>query len=407
MYEMWKKHKEIISVSVLIQLVLTLILAVVAWQLIRAHQGTIFDEFADDYITQQRQPVNMSTTTSGTPVGQESQVVDVVQQANPAVVSIVISREVPVFERRYRQFGPFQVPEVYQEGTQRQEVGEGSGFIVSESGLVVTNRHVVSRQDASYTVITSDGETFDAAVVARDSQMDIAVMRITEGDNFPHLSFGNSDNLKLGQSVIAIGNALAEFRNTVSVGIVSGLSRSIVAGSVSRSEQLDGVIQTDAAINPGNSGGPLLNLRGEVIGVNVAVAQRSENVGFALPSKAVDEVVNSVEKHGEIRRPYLGVRYVQVTPEVAKRNNLSVEHGALVTRGQRRSDLAVLPDSPAKRAGIESSDIILSVDGQSLQDTDLADIIRQKEIGETVDITLLRDGEKMTVQATLETAPSQ
>jgi serine protease Do len=236
-------------------------------------------------------------------------VVNAVKKANPAVVAITVSKNVPVYERYWERvpspfsdffwddfWGGFIIPQLRQKGVELREVGGGSGFLVSADGYIVTNHHVVSDEGAEYAVFTNDGKKYDANVIARDSVLDLAVIKIN-GSNFPYLSFGDSDKLELGQTVIAIGNALAEFRNTVSVGVVSGLSRSIVASDRRGNfEFLEQLIQTDAGINPGNSGGPLINLSGEVIGVNVAVADGAQNIGFALSANSVKSFVDSVKQ---------------------------------------------------------------------------------------------------------------
>ena len=356
-------------------------------------------------------------------VAEESRIVSIVEKANPAVVSIVITKDVPVVERYYENFNPFggddffnnffgggfgfKIPKYREKGTEKKEIGGGSGFFISKDGFLVTNRHVVEDKDAEYTVLTNDGEKYSAKVLARDATLDVAILKV-EGNNFHYLKFGNSDILKPGQTVIAIGNALAEFRNSVSVGVISGLSRSIVAGdSYGGSELLEGVIQTDAAINPGNSGGPLLNLSGNVIGVNVAVQKGAENIGFSLPSNTVKRIADSVRKYGKIIRPYLGVRYVQVTKKLKEKNNLPVDYGALVIRGESAEDLAVMPGSPADKAGIVENDIILEVDGIKLeQGKSLASIIRQKQIGQTVSLKILHKGKEKTVEVKLEKAPN-
>ena len=340
---------------------------------------------------------------------QESQIIQTVQKAKPAVVSIVISKDVPVIERYFDEgeLDPFfQTPQYRQNGTERQEVGGGSGFLASADGLIVTNKHVVSDEDADYTVFTNDGAKHEATVVARDPINDLAVLRI-EGSGYPYLEFGDSDALQEGQSVIAIGNALAQFQNSVSVGIVSGLSRSITAGDGSgSSETLENVIQTDAAINPGNSGGPLLTLDGKVIGVNVAIVQGSQNIGFALPSSVARSVVESVSKTGRIVRPYLGVRYILINQQVKEQNQLTVDYGALVLRGETREELAVMPGSPADNAGIEESDIILEVDGVKLDsERSLSAIIRQKNVGDTVKLKILHRGEEKILDVQLAELP--
>jgi serine protease Do len=350
-------------------------------------------------------------------LNQEGMVVDVVKKTNPAVVSIVITKEVPKYEtyvdpnQQNNPFGDFfpgfnfSIPQYRQNGTEKKEIGGGSGFFVTSDGLIVTNKHVVDQAGVEYVVYTNDGKKHAATVVARDPVLDIALVKIS-GSGFSFLNFGDSDSLQVGHTVIAIGNALAEFRNTVSVGVISGLSRSITAGdNTGKTELLDHVIQTDAAINPGNSGGPLLNLRGEVVGVNVAVAQGSQNIGFALPINSVRGAIDSVKKTGRIIRPYLGVRYVTIDAAMKEKNNLSVDYGVLVKSGATQSDLAVIPGSPADKAGIVENDIILEVDGKKLdENTNLASIIRQKKVGDAIYLKILSKGLQKIVTVILEAA---
>jgi serine protease Do len=350
---------------------------------------------------------------------QEELVVQAVEKAAPAVVSIIITKDVPKYEQYFESyndpfydefFGPgfggnFQIPQYRQNGTEKQEVGGGSGFIVSADGYVVTNKHVVNDETAEYTVILNDGTKHDAKVVARDSIEDVAVVKIDATD-LPYLTFGDSDQIKLGQSVIAIGTPLVEFNNSVSVGVISGLSRSITAGGMfTKPENLDGVIQTDAAINPGNSGGPLLNLKGDVIGMNVAIAD-GQNISFSLPANMVKSIVESVKTNGKIVRPYLGLRYVQITPELKESNKLSVDYGVLVLRGETVSDLAVIPGSPADKAGLVENDIILEVDGAKIEDgVSLTRLIAQKKIGDSVTLKILHKGEEKEVKVELSEMP--
>ena len=347
-------------------------------------------------------------------VGVQEPLVAMIAEAEPAVVSVVVTKDVPVYERYFETLDPwgfFSLPRVRSNGTQEQEVGGGSGFIVSNDGMIVTNAHVVSDTDARYSVVLYDGTSYAVDVLARDSALDIAILKISEPveNRLTFLSFGDSESLKLGQTVVAIGNALAEFQNSVSVGVVSGLSRSITASDevTGKSERLEQVIQTDAAINPGNSGGPLLNSKGEVVGVNVATSKGAENIGFALPAHVVKEVVTSVKEYGEIVRPYLGVRYTMLNERISKANNISVSYGALVTRGQREEELAVAPGSPADKAGLVENDIILSIDGVDLKETDLATFLRTKKVTEMIMLRVLSKGEEKTVQVTLEKAPQQ
>ncbi len=350
-----------------------------------------------------------------TPV-EATDVSDVVEQVNPAVVSIVISQEVPVLEQYYEEdpledlFGrqsPFRIriPQYRQNGTELKKVGGGSGFIISADGYIVTNAHVVFEDEATYTVVMTDGTTYTAEVIAKDVDLDIALVKI-DATGLTFLSFGDSDTLRLGQSVIAIGNALSEFSNSVSVGVVSGLSRSITAGGNGRSELLENVIQTDAAINPGNSGGPLLNVKGEVIGVNVAVARGSENIGFALPANVVQPAIESMRVNGRVVRPYIGVRYTLITPELQEKFDLPTAKGALI-KGDADS-LAVLRGSPAEEAGLKEGDIILKINGEEISATNsLASVIRRKAIGDVITITILRENDERDVAVTLKEMPQE
>ncbi|MBI1833929.1 MAG: trypsin-like peptidase domain-containing protein [Candidatus Andersenbacteria bacterium] len=370
-----------------------------------------------------RQPISIETNqnTSGEALPESAQrsthersVIEAVKTAEPAVVSIVITQDVPIVEQYFENvpspfnnffgFPSLQVPRLREKGTQEQEIGGGSGFLISADGMIVTNRHVVDQTEASYTVFLSDGTKHEATVTARDPVSDIAIMKI-EGSNLPHLEFSDSSHLVVGQTVIAIGNALAEFQNTVSVGVVSGLARSIEAGDgLGQTEQLDEVIQTDAAINPGNSGGPLLDLTGKVIGVNVAMALGSENIGFAIPANSVKSIVDSVQETGKISRPYIGVRYVAVTPAVKEENNLSVDSGVVIAGGD--GEPGIVPNSPAAKAGLTEGDVILEVDGQAITlSRSLATIIRQKKVGDSVSLKVLSNKQEKNVQVTLEEFP--
>lgn len=357
---------------------------------------------------------NLASNTQITSI--DESIPNVVETAIPAVVSIVISADVPIIERYYEDFWSpfdsffggdrfgFQIPRQRQIGTERQEIGGGTGFFVSADGYLVTNKHVVDREGVDYSIVTDAGETYDVKVVAKDPTLDVAILKVDADGEFPFLNFADIRDLRLGESVIAIGNALAEFPNSVSVGVVSGLSRDIVAGDgFSLVESLEGVIQTDAAINRGNSGGPLLNTKGEVVGVNVAVAGSGENIGFALPSNVVSSVYNSVSEHGEIILPFLGVRHLQITEDVAERNNLDFDYGVLVVRGEERSDLAVIPGSPADKAGLEENDIILEIDGQKLDGSQsLASILRTYDVGDVIELKIIHDGEEKTVTVELD-----
>jgi serine protease Do len=327
---------------------------------------------------------------------------DVIDRVAPAVVSVVITADVPVIKHFKNTFDPFL-------GTERRNIGGGTGFFVSPDGYIVTNKHVVDLKDATYSIVTNDGTTYEAEVVAKDVSLDIAILRVKHDTPFPFLVFGDSNTVRLGSSVIAIGNALAELRNSVSVGVISGLSRNIIAGDGYGSlESLEGVIQTDAAINQGNSGGPLLNLNGEVIGVNVAVAGNSENIGFALPSALVLNIFESVKEYGAIVRPFIGIRYQQIDESVAKTNKLARTYGVLVVRGDTPMEVAVLPDSPAEKAGITEHDIILEFGGVKLDGTQsLGNLIRQKKVGDVVPLKVFHEGIEKEVSITLANAPAE
>lgn len=345
----------------------------------------------------------------------EQAVTTAVKTASPAVVSIILTADVPVLERNFTNpfndffggqspFGfQFQVPRLQQRGTTRQEIGGGSGFLIATDGLILTNRHVVERDDVEYTVFTTDGKKHEAKVATRDPALDLAIIKI-EGNGFPFLRLGNSDELIPGQTVIAIGNALAELKNTVSVGVISGLSRSVVAGDNSgQTELLEQVVQTDAAINPGNSGGPLLDLRGQAVAVNVAVAQGSENIGFAIPINEAQAIIAAGKSGGKIARAFLGVRHIQITPALKEQEQLPVDYGALITRGENPTELAVTPGSPADKAGLAENDIILEIDGVKIDEThSLASLIRKKQVGQSVKLKILHDGQEKEVSATLD-----
>lgn len=347
-------------------------------------------------------------------LGQEELIVKAVEEVSPAVVSIVASRDVPVLERYYtdpfggdpffREFfgdSGFRVPQYRQKGTERQEISSGSGFIVSSDGLVMTNKHVVADTEAEFTVLMNDGSKKPAKVLARDAVQDLAILKI-EGKDLPTARFGDSSRIKIGQTAIAIGNALGEFRNTVSVGVVSGLERSIVAGgSGVPAESLEELIQTDAAINPGNSGGPLINMYGEVIGINTAVAAGAENIGFAIPSNRIQRDVESVKSYGKIVRPYLGIRYTLVTKETAEKEKLGRDYGARIMKSA--DGPGVMPGSPAEKAGLQEGDIVLAIAGARIDPSHtLVSLIEQYQVGEEVALTVFRDGKEFEIKVKLE-----
>ncbi|RJO61418.1 PDZ domain-containing protein [candidate division WS5 bacterium] len=321
-------------------------------------------------------------------VEEQSAVIDAINKATPAVVSITSEGSA---------MGLF--------GAVQQTKGAGTGFIVDEGGLIVTNKHVVSDENAKYSVFTSDGKEYQAEVKARDPLNDIAFVKIN-AKGLPVADLGDSDSLKVGQSVIAIGNALGQYQNTVTTGIVSGVGRAIEAGDSSGGsvETLENIVQTDAAINPGNSGGPLVNIAGQVIGVNTAIDQSGQLIGFAIPINMVKKQIDSVKKTGKISRPILGIRYVPITKEFAARNNLKTEKGVLVYGG---GDLAVIPDSPAAKAGIKDGDIILKIGADDVDSThSITGLLQKYSPGDKVTLTILRDGKEGKIEVTLGSSGS-
>lgn len=342
---------------------------------------------------------------------QEEAVVEAVKEASPAVVSIVITKEVAIFEEYY--LSPFDIfPQYKQKGTEEREIGGGSGFIVSESGIVVTNKHVASEEGVNYTVFTKSGDNYPAEVLARDPVQDLAILRIKQEDrigeegnlekkSFPVVKLGNSDDLQIGQTVIAIGNALGEFKNTVSVGVVSGLGREITAAGGGVIETLEGVIQTDAAINQGNSGGPLLNLDGEVVGINTAMVQQAQNIGFAIPIKKAKRDIEQVKETGKIVYPFLGIRYVLITKGIKEKNDLPVDRGAWVVKGGE-GEFAIYPGSAAEKAGIREGDIILEFAGEEITSQNaLSEIIMKFNPGDEVSLKILRGEKEISITAVL------
>lgn len=354
-------------------------------------------------------------------VHDEDMVVNVVEKASPAVVSIVATKDLPVVRRYFMDpfgggdffedffFGMpqrrFNAPEDGK--TEPQEIGRGSGFLVSADGYIVTNRHVVTDTEAEYTVIRNTGETYKADVLARDPVHDIAILRI-EGTDLPFIPLKKPEAVRIGQTVIAIGNALGEFQNTVSVGVVSGTGRTIIAGADGGggASELRQVIQTDAAINPGNSGGPLMNSKGEVIGVNTAMVAGAENIGFAIPAHFVIRDLEQVQKQGKIVYPYLGVRYIVITDALQKAKNLALSEGVLITGSEDGREPAVVPHSPAQKAGLREGDIIVKIDDVTLnKDNSLAEHIQMKNIGDSAALTIRRGTETLSVNVLLGERP--
>ncbi len=339
-------------------------------------------------------------------VAEEDQLLtELVNKNSPGVVSIVVKKTLTQVPSGFPFF--FIQPAPQENSSEPQKIGSGSGFFATKDGIIVTNKHVVADEEAEYYVYRSGDDTeYKATIIARDPVNDIAFLKI-EGNDFPALTLGDSDALQVGETAIAIGNSLGEFANSVSRGIISGKQRSLTAGNqYGETETLSGVIQTDAAINPGNSGGPLFNLKGEVIGVNVAVAQGAENIGFALPINQVKIRLEQVQKTGKIEVPYIGIRYVLVTEALKAELGLPYSYGAVVLRGKELTDFAVIPGSPAAKAGILEGDVILSLEGKKItSESTIAQVLVQYKVGDTVSVKLWRGGEEKTVSLVLEKRP--
>lgn len=344
---------------------------------------------------------------------QEEKIIEAVKNVSPSVVSIIVTKDLPIIEEYfYEPFegfeeffgGPFElkIPQYLQKGFEKKEIGGGTGFVVSEDGMILTNRHVVLDEEADYTVLTNDGRKFSTEVLARDAPRDLAIIKIQGEEPFPVVKLGDSEKLQIGQTVIAIGNALGELQNTVSVGVISGLGRTITASGGGIIETLEDVIQTDAAINKGNSGGPLLNLKGEVIGINAAMSIEGENIGFAIQINKAKKDIEQIKSLGKIFYPFLGVRYILVTEELQKANNLPVDYGAWIIRGDEPEETAIFPGSAAEEVGLQEGDIILEFNEEKITiENSLAKIIMEYNPGDEVSLKVLREGKEKMFQVTL------
>ncbi len=293
-----------------------------------------------------------------------------------------------------------------------QQQSAGTGVILSEDGLVITNRHVVPEGTTRVSIVLSDGtELDDVEVVGRAGRnLDIAFLQIKDkqGKKLVPAKLGKSSEMQVGDSVVAIGNALGQFQNTVTTGIISGFGRNVEASDErgSGSESLTDLFQTDAAINQGNSGGPLVNLKGEVIGINTAVAGNAENIGFAIPIDNISGLIRNVSKNGKLERPYLGVVYVSLTDTIAKEFNLSVKRGAYIPKSDDYGRDTVVNDGPADKAGIREGDVITKVDGKDVNERNsLGSLLGQYEPGDKVTLTVNRDGKNQSITVTLGTMP--
>jgi serine protease Do len=344
----------------------------------------------------------------------DKEVIDTIKRVMPSVVSIVISKHLEDLEKEIpKELYPFlpggreghphlEIPDALVDKRKMVQVGGGSGFIVHADGVILTNKHVIGDPNAEYTVITNDGQKFQAKILSRDPINDVAILKI-EADNMPTAKLGDAASLELGQSVIAIGNALGIFKNTVSLGIVSGLSRSISAQAdpTAPPQEMRGLIQTDAAINPGNSGGPLVDLNGLAVGINAAIVFGAQNIGFAIPINAARRDLDDIKKYGRIRRPLLGIRYMMVDDNLKEKMKLPVNYGALII-GESQHDHGVIPGSPAEKAGVREKDIILEFNSKKLDvDHPVQDFLENMNVGDKVELLVLRKNKQLKVKLAL------
>ncbi len=337
-----------------------------------------------------------------------SPTVKIAKKVCPAVITVIVSKDLPKVEDFYSfPYGgkEYIMPMMDKENKEIMEstqIGGGSGFIISSDGYVLTSNHVVADVNADYTVILDPEHKYPAKILSRNPINDTAILKI-EGKNFPYLALADSDRIQLGEQVMAIGNALGEFSDTLSTGIVSGLSRYITAfgGMDHQMQNLRGLIQTDAAINPGNSGGPLVNMSGRVIGINTAMIMGAQNIGFAIPINYAKHDLHEIKKYGKLVVPFLGVKYVLLSKEMAKINKLPVEDGAIVVR-EALGEPPVIKDSAADKAGIKEFDIILECNGEKITvQNSLANCLQKCKIGGETHFKVLRDKQELMLVAML------
>ncbi|HPC31127.1 MAG TPA: trypsin-like peptidase domain-containing protein [Candidatus Paceibacterota bacterium] len=322
-----------------------------------------------------------------------------VKKSLPAVVGILITKHLSKLEEEIGKnfikgislYGYLEKANLIDENGM-VKISGCSGFFVTSDGYILTNRHVVEDEESSYTVLWQD-KSFSSKVIIRDKITDIAILKV-EGTNFPYLEFGNSKKLQLGQTVVAIGNALGEFQNTVSRGIISGLSRSLKTTAEDGEQEFYGLIQTDAAINPGNSGGPLIDLKGKAIGINTAVVLGVENIGFAIPINQAKKILFDFKKYGKIRRPSLGIRYYLIDKESQLEHHLPFSYGAFIIYETIPGKGGIIKNGPAEKAGLKEGDIILEIENQKITtNLRIAEILDQFKIGDKIKVCYWRQGQ--------------
>ena len=341
--------------------------------------------------------------------GQAAVISSIAKNVGPSVVSVDVTSQTASSVSPLESFFG-----MGNSGTQTQQ-DAGTGMILTADGLIMTNRHVVPDGTTDVSVTLNDGTVYnDVKVVGRTSDsdsLDVAFLKIqdTKGKTLTPVKLGDSAAVKVGDPVVAIGNALGQFQNTVTSGIISGYGRSLQAQASdgSSSENLDNLFQTDAAINEGNSGGPLVNLDGEVVGMNTAMASDSQSIGFAIPINDLSGLITSVEQTGKLQRPYMGVVYVPITSDVKQQYNLSVSNGAYIPTSDQAGEETVVSGSPADNAGVQPGDVITQVDGVDVdQTTSMASLLNKHKVGDKVTLTIVRDGKTISKDVTLGAAPN-
>ncbi|KKR55659.1 MAG: Trypsin-like protein PDZ domain serine protease [Candidatus Curtissbacteria bacterium GW2011_GWA1_40_24] len=331
----------------------------------------------------------------------------IVKKIMPAVVSIVISENLKKIPDKLISAKNRERLKKKTGGAGNIEVGNGSGFIVDKNGIILTNKHIVADSGAEYTVITTDGNRFKAEIIAIDPINDVAILKITNRKKsiaeFPTVKLGDSDKIELGEEALAFGNALGIFKNTVSEGIISGLSRNISAQLDLKSDfqEMRGLIQTDAAINPGNSGGPLVNMKGEIIGINSVTVAGAENIGLAIPINVTKRDLADLKKYGRVCRPLLGVRYLIIDENAKRQFGLNTDYGALViNEGLGRP--AIIKNSPAAIANLKEKDIILEINGEKITaEKTIGDFLDKLSVGNAIKLKILRGKKEFKIKATL------
>ncbi len=333
-------------------------------------------------------------------------IVKIAKKICPAVITIVASKDLPQVEGFYlvpTKGKGIIMPKLKKGKNQKVKIGGGSGFIISEEGHILTSRHVVQDPEAEYTAVLEPEKKHKVKILARDPINDLAILKIN-AKNLPYLELGDSGKIELGEEVIAVGNALGEFHDTISSGIISGISRIVRATNemTLQAENLRGLIQTDAAINPGNSGGPLIDMEGKVIGVNTAAVRGAQNIGFAIPINCAKKDLEEVKKYGKIKVPFLGIKHILLTKEIAKKNKLPVDHGALIVR-ENLGESAIVKGSAADKANLKEFDIILEINGKKITPKNpLSNALQEAKIGEEINLKVLRSKKKIDIKAKLK-----